>query len=37
MTSLNQLAKGRLGSAASRSEADISCAEDIARFSNDSI
>src|SRR5499426_1451850 len=37
MTSLNQPAKGRLDSAASRSEADISRAEDIACFSNDFI
>src|SRR5215475_1765011 len=35
--SLNQLAKGRLGSASSRSEADISCAEDIARFSKEPV
>src|SRR6266511_1819282 len=35
MTSLNQFAKGRLGSASSRSEADISCVEDIACFSKE--
>src|SRR5215475_4022878 len=37
ITSLNQLAKGRLGSASSRSEADISCAEDIACFSKEPV
>src|SRR5262245_23489562 len=35
MVLLNQRAKGRVGSASSRSEADTLCAEEIARLSND--
>src|SRR5262252_9524030 len=37
MTSLNQLAKGRLGSDSSRSDADISCAEEVACLSNEPV